>query len=276
MKHAVQLHHFAFAVGLLVLALPRASPIHAQTPEWIWHDNKGAAPADGEVRFFRKSFTIEGTVARAVIAVAGDDQAQAFLNGKQVANSRGWDQPSFGGVAPSLTNGENLLAIRGRNNSSAAAVLLRLDLTFQDGGKQTIVTDASWVSFPTPETDWNRPQFDASGWTKVVSLGKLGVPPWGDVLKPREATPVEALKVADGFKIELLRSAAPGEGSWVAMTVDHKGRLIISPQGSEPMLRVSLEPKGGIARLETIDLPISGAMGLLYAFDSLYVNGQGS
>src|SRR2546428_11993526 len=128
MKHVVHLRRFAFLCGSLLSAFLNASPLHAQTPEWIWHDNKGAAPADGEVRFFRKHFTVDDNVSRATIAVAGDDEAQAYLNGKQVANNRGWNQPSFAGVASDVKSGENLLAIRGKNNSSSAAVLLKLDL----------------------------------------------------------------------------------------------------------------------------------------------------
>lgn len=91
---------------------------------------------------------------------------------------------------------------------------------------------------------------------------------------PREATPVSAIQVLDGFKIELIRDARAGEGSWVAMTIDNKGRLIISPQGKEPMLRVTLKD-GAIEKIEPLNAPVTGAMGLLYAFDSLYVNGQG-
>ncbi|HWN97167.1 MAG TPA: c-type cytochrome, partial [Methylomirabilota bacterium] len=89
------------------------------------------------------------------------------------------------------------------------------------------------------------------------------------------ATPAESITVPDGFKVELLRSAQAGEGSWVGMTVDPQGRLIISPQGREPMLRLTLDGKGQIANIDKLDVPISGAMGLLYAFDALYVNGQG-
>jgi putative heme-binding domain-containing protein len=93
----------------------------------------------------------------------------------------------------------------------------------------------------------------------------------------RTATPAESLKVLDGFKVELLRSAQPGEGSWVALTTDPKGRLILSPQGKEPMLRITLDGQGQIAKLENDAIPanVSGAMGLLYANNSLYVNGQG-
>jgi hypothetical protein len=59
------------------------------------------------------------------------------------------------------------------------------------------------------------------------------------------------------------------------MAVDPKGRLILSPQASEPMLRFTLGPEGQIAKLEPLDVAVRGAMGLLYALDSLYVNGQG-
>jgi len=93
---------------------------------------------------------------------------------------------------------------------------------------------------------------------------------------PRQATPAEALSTLPGFKVELVRSAAPGEGSWVCITVDPKGRLIISPQDpKQPLLRVTLTGEGQIEKIEQIDLQVGGAMGLLYAFDSLYVNGKG-
>ncbi len=92
----------------------------------------------------------------------------------------------------------------------------------------------------------------------------------------KTATPAESLTTAPGFKVELLKSSdAAVEGSWVAMTVDDKGRLIISPQGKEPMMRITLDASGQIAKKETIDLAISGAMGLLFHKGNLYVNGQG-
>ena len=96
---------------------------------------------------------------------------------------------------------------------------------------------------------------------------------------PREggmATPAEKLTVLPGFKVELLRSAQVGEGSWVSMTVDPKGRLIISPQdGVGNILRVTLTKDGQVDKVEKISQPVGSAMGLLYAFDSLYVNGKG-
>src|SRR5438477_7885185 len=57
-------------LSLVVLWLAASSnfpvPLGAQAPEWIWHDNKCAAPADGEVRFFRKTFTVDAPASKAV------------------------------------------------------------------------------------------------------------------------------------------------------------------------------------------------------------------
>src|SRR5258708_32828487 len=53
---------------------------------------------------------------------------------------------------------------------------------------------------------------------------------WATRIAGGEATPAEKLATAPGFKIELIRTAQPGEGSWVALATDNKGRLIVSPQ----------------------------------------------
>lgn len=109
---------------------------------------------------------------------------------------------------------------------------------------------------------------------------------WAAAQAPRAATPGEALTVPPGFKAELLHSATPEQGTWVSMAVDDKGRLYISAQGKQippeppfdvdPVLRVTLKPDGGgVERIEPVPLPVGGAMGMLWAFDSLYVSGVG-
>jgi putative heme-binding domain-containing protein len=87
------------------------------------------------------------------------------------------------------------------------------------------------------------------------------------------ATPVEAIQTLPGFKVERLYSVpADKQGSWVALTVDDKGRLIASDQYgalyriTPPAIGASGEP-----RVEKLAASIGGAQGLLYAFNSLYV-----
>ncbi len=92
--------------------------------------------------------------------------------------------------------------------------------------------------------------------------------------KPQTATPADTLKVAKGFKAELLYSVPKDvQGSWVNMCVDPKGRLIVSDQYGG-LFRVTPPPIGGSAgetRVEKIPVPLGEAQGLLWAFDALYV-----
>jgi len=80
------------------------------------------------------------------------------------------------------------------------------------------------------------------------------------------------INVAKDFKIELLYTVPrETEGSWVAMCLDPKGRLIVCDQNGS-LHRVTLPQAGGEAvKTQKIDLEIGFAHGLLWAFDSLYV-----
>src|SRR5262245_36501741 len=105
---------------------------------------------------------------------------------------------------------------------------------------------------------------------------------------PGKATPAERIRVAKGFKVELLYTVPrDSQGSWVSLCVDPEGRLIASDQGGAGLFRITPPPltplppgergKPAGTRVEKLPADISGAQGLLWAFDSLYVmvNGGG-
>ncbi len=255
-----------------------ARPASAAVPEWIWHDNKGAKPADNEVRFFRKTFTVEGRPTKASLSADGDDEIQVYINGHRVVDAKGWDKATEADVTKNIHDGENLIAIRGKNITADAGVIVRLRIQLPKRREQFVMTDTSWLSSAQEVPHWSDLNFAPgnSSWIKVVSLGALGVKPWGDVMGVAAATPADKLATLPGFKVELLHSSQPGEGSWVSMTVDQKGRLIISPQdGTRNLLRITLDSHGQVQKMEPINQPVGSAMGLLYAFHSLYVNGAG-
>ena len=82
------------------------------------------------------------------------------------------------------------------------------------------------------------------------------------------------------FKAELLYTVPKAEqGSWVSMTVDKNGRLIVGDQYGG-LYRVTVPPGGTSEGTKVEPLktpngkdgkPLGGAHGLLYAFDSLYL-----
>ena len=93
-------------------------------------------------------------------------------------------------------------------------------------------------------------------------------------LREPTATPADQLKVAKDFKVELLYSPPKTQGSWVSMCVDPKGRLIVCDQYDLGLYRITPPPIGGAAaatKVEKINVELSGAQGLVWAFGSLYV-----
>ena len=94
------------------------------------------------------------------------------------------------------------------------------------------------------------------------------------------------IRVRRGFDVEVLYSVPTSQGSWVAMAFDPKGRLIVSDQDSQGVFRVTLAKEGASAdSIKVESLPgfpyepvpwgkrtVGGALGFLYAFDSLYMS----
>jgi len=106
----------------------------------------------------------------------------------------------------------------------------------------------------------------------------LGLLPISSLLAApaKEAAAPEALETLPGFKVELLRKADPStEGSWISMAKDPKGRLLLGGEKKEPISRITIKD-GQVAEAEILKIPLSEVMGMLYAFDSLYVDGRGN
>lgn len=113
----------------------------------------------------------------------------------------------------------------------------------------------------------------------AVAALLLSLSPTPGIAQPKKkaveppATDPATMKVAKGFKVELLFSVPKDTmGSWVCMCVDPKGRLIVSDQYGS-LYRVSVPAPGvkGETAIEKIPAQIGMAQGLLWAFDSLYV-----
>lgn len=91
------------------------------------------------------------------------------------------------------------------------------------------------------------------------------------------ATPVSSIRVQPGFQVELLRSAGKGESSWISMTFDDRGRLILGLD-DVGVGRLTLNTDPSKMKFEKIENTFKHCRGVLYAHKSLYVsatNGKG-
>jgi putative heme-binding domain-containing protein len=252
-------------------------------PKWIWLDKN---PKDNQTVYFRKVFDAPANLTAAKIAGTCDNEMTVYLDGKEVLKSSEWETPVSKDVLDILksSKGKHVLAVQGLNTSGPAGLVLRLDLDARRGVSTSIVTNETWLVSEKADKNWQSPDFDDKSWKPAAVIANLGGGPWtgindttfgkGAKLKTPTATPIDKIKVAKDFRVELLYSVPKAtQGSWVNMCVDPKGRLITSDQYGG-LYRITPSAIGGNAdetKVEKLPIPLGGAHGLLYAFDSLYV-----
>ena len=88
------------------------------------------------------------------------------------------------------------------------------------------------------------------------------------------ATVAAHITALPGFKVELVRSAAADEGSWVALAFDPRGRIVVARE-DRGLLRFTPRSDGPV-RVESINTNLLECRGLLFAHGALYANANNS
>ena len=244
--------------------MPAATPQPADVPEvpkgvaaWIWGGD--------DDRSYELVKTFAGPASKAVLVAACDNVMTITVNGKQVATGDDWQQPVAVDLSTAIQPGGNEIRARVRNDGGPAGFSCRLVLTDSAGVERVIESDGSWKAIDTGA----KTTADA----RVVAAAGQG--PWQDVLAGgARAAGASGFNVPEGFRVERLFVVPRDElGSWVCLTSDPRGRLIASDQGDKGLVRITPAPLDGSrpTLVETIPVEVSGAQGLLWAFDALYV-----
>ena len=231
------------------------APQESAAAPWIWGPD--------EDRSYRLAKTFPGGATRALLVATCDNAMELSLNGKKLATSSSWERPVSIDLTPHLRAGDNELAVVVTNAGGPAGFSCRLVLTDADGGARVVQSDGSW-SVQDAATA-------AASTVRVVA--QAGGGPWGGVLAGKPAAAAEPFNTRPGFAVERLFVVPKDElGSWVSITSDPQGRLIASDQGDKGLVRITPAPLDGSKPtiVERIPVAVSGAQGLLWAFDALY------
>jgi len=243
-------------------------------PEWIWVEDKKKAT----IRYdFEKKI---GKLKSAELRIVSDyANVSVILNGEQVGVAEGFGPVLKVDVLDHLIDDRNEIILHTKSTGKASAVALIIELIDRSGKKQAIATSREW-----------KPKEVNS---KIISLGDLGVEKWWnlpDILidevddytqwkranNSNEATDPSNFQIVSGYKVELLRSALPDEGSWVNIAFDPKGRITVARE-DKGLIRYSLsDDSKKIVSVEKINDDLKECRGLLYAHDSLYAHANNS
>jgi hypothetical protein len=186
-------------------------------------------------------------------------------------------EPSKADLSQVIKRGEsNELIVNASNQGGTAALVARITLKLPSG-RQDIVIESNGT--------WEVAKAGTQEFKKALVIGVFGNGPWG---KPfagkigsgggKNSGPAESIAAADitvpkGFKVEKLYNVPKDqEGSWVALTVDPKGRLIACDQyGSIYRMSVPAIGKTENLKPEKLAIEMGKAHGLLHAHGALYV-----
>lgn len=93
----------------------------------------------------------------------------------------------------------------------------------------------------------------------------------------RQATPPESIRAREGFRVQLIRSAQADESSWISMTFDPAGRVIVGLDDFG-LARLTMDEQSGQTTFERLPgtESLRHVRGILYAHDSLYVSATDS
>lgn len=227
-------------------------------PQWL------AAPETGQT--FTQTVKHEGKLLKAVLLTASDGAVEIMLDGKSIATVKAADTATGTDLTQQLGDGKaHQLGLRVPGKAKTAA---RLELNGDLAAVRWIVTDATWknavVVGPTDADAATNP-FDLKKTFDAYNSWQLAKPG-----AQNQATDPATLTLPPGFKAELIRSAQPGEDSWVSMAFDPQGRITLGKE-KKGLLRLTLSGSGD-QKVEVIDDELLECRGLLYAHGSLFAN----
>jgi hypothetical protein len=108
----------------------------------------------------------------------------------------------------------------------------------------------------------------------LTALTVIGLKAQNSAPKAINATPLENIRVAKGFQVELLYSVPGGEqGSWINLCSDDKGRIYASDQYGGLFRFTPPAPGKSLdaSKVEKIPAEIRAVNGMVFAFGALYV-----
>ena len=260
--------------ALLAYAFPPLAPAQVvnrpPVPEWI----SAADSRPNQPVTFQKEFLAPATLLKSVLLGATEGTAEVSLNGVRVGEVSGAVKATGFDVTGRVKPGQtNVLSVRVLNATNAASLAVLLELNADLARQSWLISDATWRANSQPARSLGRTDARTNNPfapDKAVDAYNS----WKLASGAAQATDPASFTLLPGFKAELIRSARPEEGSWIALAFDPQGRLTLSRE-KKGLLRLTMD-SAGVSKVEVINDTLLECRGLLYAHGALYANANNS
>ncbi|MEZ5385500.1 MAG: hypothetical protein R3F13_08295 [Prosthecobacter sp.] len=229
-------------------------------PLWLHAEDDAIVTYSREVRH-------EGKLLKAVLLTASEAPLEVLIDDRVVSQKPAAMESAVGTDLTALL-GDGKAHRLGLRVSGKAATAALLELNGDLASVQWVATDATWKNAQVVDAADRDPAgtpFDLKKSFDAYNSWQLAKPD-----AQNQATDSATLTLLPGFKAELIRSAQPGEDSWVSMAFDPQGRITLGKE-KKGLLRLTVSGSGD-QKIEVIDDELLECRGLLYAHGSLFAN----
>ena len=154
---------------------------------WIWHkEGNPAVAAPVGARYFRRVVQVDpsSSIDSARLLMTVDNSFECWVNGKAAGSGDDFTRLYDRNITKLLHPGSNLITVKAVNGATApnpAGMIGVLTITYHDGRKVTVPTDASWESAVEVKGNWQSDASQTAGWGAAMVLGPMGMEPWGNI-----------------------------------------------------------------------------------------------
>lgn len=245
------------ACVLLTSALHAQLANQAPVPSWL------AGASSYEVRFEHRE-----PLLMAILLVASESEVAVIVNEQSVGSAADAAKAVSMDITRHLKRGANVLALRAKDGAPVRAAAL-LELNGDLASKRWIISDAAWTSPAGKVTLEEQAAVEPAGNPFDFKKTFDAYNSWQLAKRDQQsaATDPAAFTLPLGLKAELVRSAGSDEDSWVAMSFDPQGRVVLARE-KRGLLR--FDPRSG--SMELIEDTLLECRGLVHAHGALYAH----
>ncbi len=252
----------------------------ADLPQWIWSSQQRTA---GQTVSFSKDFSFEQAVVRATVRYVGQSAAAKIqIDDREIASVEPYDPLLTIDITEFVAIGPHRLHVAAESVAGPSAIALQLDLEFAGVKSRSIVTDSSWSTTYDGKHSRAVSQGQVDSRLVIPNSRRVGISAVDNYEQWKQAMGADAsgnpasFVITPGFEIQLIRSAAADEGSWVSLATDPQGRLLIAKE-DRGLLRMTLATDGArVTDAELIDDTLEECRGLVFVGSDLYANANNS
>lgn len=264
---------------LLCAGLIASRTCHASQPaaaRWIWStaDDRDAACSVT----LQRPITLDQRPERATLRAAADFASlQIRVAGQLVGRLDAYQRAVEFDITRLLGGGEPQIEVVADGVPGPSAVALSLQLTFADAADMIVPSDDQWTAGGESVVDLGPVEYGRLRQDQLPDITPFAeYNQWKEALRAddgqADAGGARLSPLPPGFEITKLRDAAEDEDSWISLTFDPQGRLIIGKE-QQGLLRLTLSRDGNrVVAAETIEKTLAECRGLVWHDGALYAH----